>query len=141
MEPYLAIVVDPHRTMSAGKVEIGCFRTYSKDEIKRIEDKMAKDGGAGAGGKMAVPIDKIEELGNHWYKYYQLEHSFFKSSTDNIILEQLWNEYWLGTLSSSPFLNNQVEITNSVVDINSKIETQSKDAGNAMNIAKVSGQF
>jgi len=123
MEPYLAIVVDPHRTMSAGKVEIGCFRTYSKDEIKRIEDKMAKDGGAGAGGKMSVPIDKIEELGNHWYKYYQLEHSFFKSSTDNIILEQLWNEYWLSTLSSSPFLNNQAEITNSVIDIKTKMET------------------
>jgi len=102
---------------------------------------MAKDGGAGAGGKMAVPIDKIEELGNHWYKYYQLEHSFFKSSTDNIILEQLWNEYWLTTLSTSPFLNNQAEITNSVLDINTKMEAQSKDAGNAMSIAKQGGQF
>lgn len=28
-EPFLAIVIDPKRTMSAGKVEIGCFRTYS----------------------------------------------------------------------------------------------------------------
>lgn len=28
-EPFVAIVIDPHRTMSAGKVEIGCFRTYS----------------------------------------------------------------------------------------------------------------
>jgi len=70
MEPYLAIVVDPHRTMSSGKVEIGCFRTYSKDEIKRIEDKMAKEGGSAAGANKSVPIDKIAELGNHWYKYY-----------------------------------------------------------------------
>ena len=140
MEPYLAIVVDPHRTMSAGKVEIGCFRTYSKDEIKRIEDKMAKDGGAAAGGaNKSVPIDKIAELGNHWYKYYQLEHSFFKSSTDNTILEQLWNQYWLNTLSQSPFLNNQAEITNSVIDINSKMEGQSKESGNAMSIVKSGG--
>jgi len=56
--------------MSAGKVEIGCFRTYSKDEIKRIEDKMAKEGGSAAGANKSVPIDKIAELGNHWYKYY-----------------------------------------------------------------------
>ena len=27
-EPFLAIVIDPHRTMAAGKVEIGAFRTY-----------------------------------------------------------------------------------------------------------------
>ena len=27
-EPFLAIVIDPHRTIAAGKVEIGAFRTY-----------------------------------------------------------------------------------------------------------------
>lgn len=27
-EPFLAIVVDPVRTMASGKVEIGAFRTY-----------------------------------------------------------------------------------------------------------------
>lgn len=27
-EPFLAIVVDPHRTVAAGKVELGAFRTY-----------------------------------------------------------------------------------------------------------------
>lgn len=27
-DPFLAIVVDPHRTIASGKVEIGAFRTY-----------------------------------------------------------------------------------------------------------------
>jgi hypothetical protein len=27
-EPWLAVVVDPVRTMASGKVEIGAFRTY-----------------------------------------------------------------------------------------------------------------
>jgi hypothetical protein len=27
-DPYLAVVVDPVRTMASGKVEIGAFRTY-----------------------------------------------------------------------------------------------------------------
>ena len=29
----VAIVVDPKRTMSAGQVEIGAYRTYENDEI------------------------------------------------------------------------------------------------------------
>jgi COP9 signalosome complex subunit 5 len=37
MDPYLAIVIDPKKTMSAGKVEIGAFRCYSEGEITRIE--------------------------------------------------------------------------------------------------------
>ena len=28
VDPFLAIVVDPHRTIAAGKVEIGAFRTF-----------------------------------------------------------------------------------------------------------------
>ncbi|KAJ3000962.1 hypothetical protein HDV02_000031 [Globomyces sp. JEL0801] len=31
-EPFVALVVDPNRTISAGKVEIGAFRTYPADE-------------------------------------------------------------------------------------------------------------
>ena len=27
-EPFLALVIDPHRTIAAGKVELGAFRTY-----------------------------------------------------------------------------------------------------------------
>lgn len=35
----MAIVIDPHRTMSAGKVEIGCFRTYSEAYVQKIEQE------------------------------------------------------------------------------------------------------
>jgi COP9 signalosome complex subunit 5 len=41
-EPYLAIVVDPKRTMSAGKVEIGCFRTYTDDYAKKVKAESEK---------------------------------------------------------------------------------------------------
>ena len=33
-DPYLAIVVDPMRTLTDGKVEIGAFRTYTEEYIK-----------------------------------------------------------------------------------------------------------
>ena len=35
-EPFLAIVVDPHRTIAAGKVEIGAFRTYPEVSIPSL---------------------------------------------------------------------------------------------------------
>ena len=76
-----------------------------------------------------MPIEKIEELGAHFHKYYQLETSFYKSSLDNEILDRLWNEYWIATLSSSPLLNNQKQITNTIVDVNSKIKKVAEQTG------------
>jgi len=34
-DPFLAIVVDPHRTIASGKVEIGAFRTYPEVSVLR----------------------------------------------------------------------------------------------------------
>ena len=51
--PWVAIVIDPKRTMSAGKVEIGCFRTYSDEYIK------AHEGAVGGSSNVSVPIEKI----------------------------------------------------------------------------------
>ena len=57
-EPFVAIVIDPKRTMSAGKVEIGCFRTYSQGHIDKIEADM-KGGDKSGGAALSVPMDKI----------------------------------------------------------------------------------
>lgn len=63
-EPYLAIVVDPKRTMSAGKVEVGCFRTYTDAHAEKVKAESADK------GKSGIRMDKIEEMGNHWHRYY-----------------------------------------------------------------------
>ena len=44
-EPYLAIVVDPKRTMSAGKVEVGCFRTFTDDYAQKVKADLEKKSG------------------------------------------------------------------------------------------------
>jgi hypothetical protein len=36
-DPAIAIVVDPKRTMSAGKVEIGCFRAYQDAHADKLK--------------------------------------------------------------------------------------------------------
>ena len=37
-------------------------------------------------------------------RYYSLDISYFKSSTDGRLLDSLWNKYWVNTLSSSTLL-------------------------------------
>ena len=54
-----------------------------------------------------IPVDKIEDFGVHYKRYYSLEVSFFKSTLDSQIIELLWNKYWVNTVTKSPlFLNN-----------------------------------
>ncbi|XP_064389049.1 COP9 signalosome complex subunit 5-like isoform X3 [Halichondria panicea] len=97
-EPWAAIVVDPIRTMSAGKVSLGAFRTYPKGY------KPAADGSS---QYQTIPLDKIEDFGVHCKQYYSLTVSYFKSSLDSYLLDLLWNKYWVNTLSSCSLLTSR----------------------------------
>lgn len=55
-EPFLAVVIDPTRTVSAGKVEIGAFRTYP--EGHKISDDHVSE-------YQTIPLNKIEDFGVH----------------------------------------------------------------------------
>ena len=76
-EPWLAIVIDPHKTAATGKVEIGAFRTYPQGyKPPEGEDSEFE----------SVPLSKIEDFGVHKNQYYQLEVSYFKSACDTALL-------------------------------------------------------
>lgn len=98
-EPFVAVVIDPDRTISAGKVEIGAFRTYPDGFAPR--DKQAQDDGF-----QAIPTGKIEDFGAHADSYYSLEVSHFKSTMDQKLIDLLWNKYWTSTLAQSPLFTN-----------------------------------
>lgn len=124
-EPWLAIVVDPTRTISAGKVEIGAFRTYPAGYKPPDE---------GPSEYQTIPISKIEDFGVHCKQYYPLEISYFKSSLDSALLGKLWNKYWVNTLSSSPMFANRDYMALSINDLSEKLEqaeTQLTHAGRA----------
>ncbi|XP_076826088.1 COP9 signalosome complex subunit 5-like [Clavelina lepadiformis] len=112
-EPFLAIVIDPTRTISAGKVNIGAFRTYPKG-YKPPDDT--------SGEYQTIPLNKIEDFGVHCKQYYALEISYFKSALDKRLLESLWNKYWVSTLSSSSLLTNADYMTGQIVDLSEKLE-------------------
>lgn len=112
-DPFLAVVIDPHRTISAGKVEIGAFRTYPEGYKPQGQDS-ASDGMA------AVPMAKAQDFGAHADRYYSLEVSHFKSTLDSKLLEALWNKYWVQTLSSSPLETNHDYVTAQIQDLTAK---------------------
>lgn len=114
-DPFCAVVIDPDRTISAGKVEIGAFRTYPEGY---------KPENAGAGGEVGletIPLAKAEDFGAHAERYYSLEVSHFKSSLDTRLIEALWNKYWVGTLSAAPLLTNREYGTKQIGELAQKI--------------------
>ncbi len=118
-DPFLAIVIDPNRTVSAGKVEIGAFRTYPENYSKPPTNSDSD--------YQTIPLNKIEDFGVHASSYYSLEISHFKSNLDNRLLEALWNKYWVATLSQSPLITNRAYATEQMSDIARKIKKVTQD--------------
>jgi len=112
-EPWLAIVIDPVRTASSGKVTLGAFRTYPANYTPP---------NAGPSQYQIIPLAKIEDFGVHANAYYSLDVSYFKSSLDGALLDLLWNKYWVNTLSSTPARTNIDFMTGQIQDISEKLE-------------------
>lgn len=121
-EPWLAIVVDPVRTIASGKVEIGAFRTYPEGYTPPDE---------GPSEYQTVPMDKIEDFGVHCKRYYPLDISVFKSTSDVKLLDLLWSKYWAGALSSSPTLTNLSYFSGQVNDLSSKLDQAETHLGHS----------
>ncbi|KAE8819678.1 COP9 signalosome complex subunit 5b [Hordeum vulgare] len=107
-EPFLAVVIDPTRTVFAGKVDIGAFRTYPKD-YKPSDEPVSEH--------QTIPLNKIEDFGVHFKQYFSLDITYFKSSLDSHLLDLLWNKYWFNTLSSSPLLGNRDYVAGQIFDL------------------------
>lgn len=112
-EPFVAIVIDPVRTVSSGKVNIGAFRTYPKGYKPPNEEPSEYQ---------TIPLNKIEDFGVHCKQYYQLDITYFKSSMDRKLLDSLWNKYWVNTLGSSGLLSNAEYTTGQIFDLSEKLE-------------------
>ena len=119
-DPFVAVVIDPDRTISAGKVEIGGFRTFP--EGYKEGGSKAGGGGGGEDGFQSIPLEKAEDFGAHASQYYALEVSHFKSSLDTKILSLLWNKYWAATISQSPLFTNRDYGSKQMGDLSRKVK-------------------
>ena len=114
-DPFLAVVIDSDRTISAGKVDIGAFRTYAGNHREPDASGVAPD------GFQAVPLSKAAEFGVHANRYYSLKVSHFKSTLDAHLLELLWHKYWVQTLTQSPLLTNRDYGNKQMLDLSTRI--------------------
>jgi COP9 signalosome complex subunit 5 len=114
-DPFVAVVIDPDRTISAGKVEIGAFRTFPKDYTAPKEDNEDEE-------YQSIPLSKVEDFGAHASQYYSLEVSHYKSTLDSQLLSLLWNKYWVATLSQSPLFTTRDYGSKQMMDLSQKVK-------------------
>ncbi len=86
-DPFLAIVVDPVRTMQ-GQVEVGAFRTLPAGFTPRRD----------SGG---VKQDKAKDYGQHADRYYELPVKMVQSQAERDILSAVQTS-WGSTLMARP---------------------------------------
>jgi COP9 signalosome complex subunit 5 len=110
-DPFVAVVIDPDRTASAGKVEIGAFRTYPDGHT--VANKQFTDD---SDDYQAIPQDKIQDFGVHANSYYPLEVTHYKSTLDAHLLSLLWSKYWTSTLAQSPLFTNRDYANKQIAD-------------------------
>ena len=128
-DPWLAVVIDPDRTISAGRVDIGAFRTFPQT-YQPPEQAQSDE-------YQTIPLGKIEDFGAHSSRYYSLSVSHFKSTLDSSLLESLWNKYWVSTLSSNPLFANRDYGSNQITDISYKTkQAESSMKGQSQNGAQ-----
>ena len=118
-EPWLAIVVDPKRTLATGKVDIGAFRTFPAGYKPQAVEMSTKP--SEGGGYLSVPLEKADDFGAHSQEYYSLDVSFFKSSLDAQLLEILWDKHWVDTLAATRLREDGQYASRSVRDLASKL--------------------
>jgi len=122
-DPFVAVVIDPDRTISANKVEIGAFRTYP--ESYKPPETSSSSALLDGSNQTAVPLAKAEDFGAHSSRYYSLEVEHFRSTLDSRLLELLWNKYWVQTLAQNPLLTNRDYGSAQMLDLGYRVQEAS----------------
>ena len=135
LEPSVAVVIDPERTMSGGRVDVGAFRTYPEaNALNTGGGKSGKSTGGGGGGQSGgtiVPEDKAGDFGAHADKYYALEVSYFKPTLDTRLLAGLRSRYWVQTLTGNQLAANNEFANRQMADLAAKLRADGGRASHA----------
>lgn len=93
--PWLAIVLDPLRSLAKKRPEMGAFRVYPPEFAAPMNE--TPDGTI-----IADESARLERWGNCWNRYYTLEIDYFMSSLGAQVVSVLSEEFlWMRTLSSN----------------------------------------
>ncbi|KAL1838040.1 hypothetical protein VTJ49DRAFT_3113 [Mycothermus thermophilus] len=136
--PMVAIVIDPDRTVSSNRVDIGAFRAYPLNYKGPTAATSAAPTTTSTSSTGTVPLTKVTDFGAHADKYYALRVEHYRSGLDGRLLERLWNKYWVQTLAQNPLLTNRDYATAQMEDVAQRaadaaqaVARQSKNASSA----------
>ena len=91
--PFVAIVLDPLRSIHRSTPELKAFRAYPPEYNSPIANECPN------GSVEPSEQTRLEHWGSCWNRYYELNVEYYMSSTARDILEQLTQDYlWIRTL-------------------------------------------
>jgi len=94
--PFVALVVDPLRSLNKTYPEIKAFRAYPPEYNSPVE-LQCPDGSVEPSEQT-----RLELWGSCWNRYYELKVEYFMSSHARHVLEQLTQDYlWIRTFSGA----------------------------------------
>lgn len=97
--PFLAIVVDPLRSLAKNKPELKAFRVYPPEYSSPIADQ-CPDGSICEDGK-----SRLEKWGSCWNRYYELDLEYFMSKSARNVMNILTRNFlWMRKLGTTPSL-------------------------------------
>ncbi|EQC28976.1 hypothetical protein SDRG_13313 [Saprolegnia diclina VS20] len=99
--PWLAIVIDPLRSLAKKRPEMGAFRAYPPEYAPPVNETPD-------GTLVTDDTARVERWGSCWNRYYALEVEYFMSSLGSNVLSVLSEKFlWMRTLSSTPMLERE----------------------------------
>jgi len=97
--PFLAIVVDPLRSLAKNVPEIKAFRAYPPEYNRPVANECPD------GSIVAEEQARLEKWGSCWSRYYELKVNYYMSgSARNVMGILTQNFLWMRTLGSTPML-------------------------------------
>lgn len=97
--PFLAIVVDPLRSLVKNRPEIKAFRVYPPEYNSPIVNECPD------GSIIQDEKTRLEKWGSCWSRYYELKVDYFMSTSARNVMDILTRNFlWMRNLGSTPSL-------------------------------------
>jgi len=130
--PWLAIVIDPLRSLAKERPELAAFRVYPPDYSP--PPNLTPDG-------TYVTDDRarVEKWGACWHRYYKLDVSYYMSSLAQSTLGILKNNFlWQNVFTSTPTLEpeHQQRLAERISGVSKSLESFDGSHGRSMSMLR-----
>lgn len=118
--PFVAIVLDPLRSLHKSNPELKAFRAYPPEYTSPVDNECPN------GSVELSEQRRLELWGSCWNRYYELEVEYYMSSHSRNVMGQLTQDYlWIRTLGSSvPDTEAQKQVPDNLAKATTKLRQQ-----------------